>query len=96
MDLCHSRRAAQKCGLTTSLTLELLRHLEELPASKRRATGSILPGYAQLKAGGYAKVIPIDDDVLTEITDKGRRALAEVKQSASAIPLDDLNASNDE
>jgi hypothetical protein len=76
--------------------LELLRHLEELPASKRRAAGSILPGYAQLKAGGYAKVSLIDDDVLTEITDKGRRALAEIKQSASAIiPVDDLNASND-
>jgi hypothetical protein len=72
--------------------LELLRRLVELPASERLNVGSILPGYAELKAAGYAKTKPIDGEVLTEITDKGRSALADAQRSSVA----DLNASNDE
>jgi hypothetical protein len=44
-------------------------------------SGGILPGYTELKASGYAKIIPIDGyDLLTEITDKGRRALADASR----------------
>jgi hypothetical protein len=61
--------------------LELLRRLVELPASERLNVGSILPGSAELKAAGYAKTKPIDGEVLTEITDKGRSALADAQRS---------------
>jgi len=76
---------------------DLLRHLVELPADKRVSTGGILPGYAELKAAGYAKIIPIGGyDVLTEITDRGRKALADADRPANVIPLEKLSAAKEE
>jgi hypothetical protein len=55
----------------------LLQRLIELPERGRTSAGAILRGYAELKAGGYAKTAIVDGDILTEITALGRRALAE-------------------
>jgi hypothetical protein len=55
--------------------LNLLRRLIELPETGRTNTGGILRGYAELKAGGYAKTSIVDGDILTEITALGRSAL---------------------
>jgi hypothetical protein len=56
--------------------LKLLRRLVELPESERKNTDAILPGYAQLKARGYAKTTSADGGIVTEITARGRGALA--------------------
>jgi hypothetical protein len=61
---------------------DLLRHLVELPADKRVSTGGIMP------IGGY--------DVLTEITDRGRKALADADRPANVIPLEKLSAAKEE
>jgi hypothetical protein len=53
-----------------------------LPETGRTTAGGILRGYAELKAGGYAKTSIVDGDILTEITSLGRRALAEYEKRA--------------
>ena len=61
----------------TDSHFNLLRELVELPAHRRVTTGGVSPGFAELKDAGLARVIPIGVlDLLTEITDDGRKALA--------------------
>jgi hypothetical protein len=60
--------------------LKLLKRLIDLPESGRTTVGGILRGYAELKAGGYAKTSIVDGDILTEITALGRNALADAKR----------------
>jgi hypothetical protein len=69
-----------------------------LPESKRLVPGRAPPSYAELEASGHVKIRTVGNSgVLTEITEKGRQALAEAGQSsAKSIPGEDLNASNDE
>jgi hypothetical protein len=55
--------------------LKLLRRLADLPEAERRSETSILIGYAQLKANGYARMSHVNGDILTEITSLGRLAI---------------------
>jgi len=56
--------------------LKLLQRLIDLPETWRTNTGGILRGYAELRAGGYAKTSIVGGDILTEITALGRDTLA--------------------
>jgi hypothetical protein len=61
----------------------LLRGLVELPAHRRVSTGGVSQGLIDLKDAGFAQIIPIGVlDVLTEITDTGRQALADAERSS--------------
>ena len=65
----------------------LLRELVELPAHRRVSTGYISHGFTELKDAGLARVIPIGVlDLLTEITDDGRKALADADQLRVRAP----------
>jgi len=65
----------------------LLRELNELPAHRRVSTGYISDGFAELKDAGLAQVIPIGVlDLLTEITDDGRKALADADRLQVRAP----------
>jgi len=60
----------------------LLRELVELPAHRRVSTGSVPQEFIDLKTAGLAKIIPIGVlDLLTEITNDGRKALADAERS---------------
>jgi hypothetical protein len=61
---------------------KLLRRLIDLPESSRVNSDGILRGFAELKAGGYAKTSIVDGDILTEITALGRSALAAYDKGA--------------
>ncbi len=66
----------------------LLRELVELPAHRRVSTGSVSQGFADLKDAGFARVIPIGVlDLLTEITDDGRKALADAERLEARAPV---------
>jgi hypothetical protein len=56
--------------------LKLLRRLVELPEAERLNSGAILRGYAGLKARGYAQTTSVNGDIVTDITARGRSALA--------------------
>lgn len=59
-----------------------LRELVELPAHRRVSTGGVPQEFIDLKDAGFAQIIPIGVlDLLTEITDDGRKALADVERS---------------
>jgi transcriptional regulator with XRE-family HTH domain len=75
--------------------MKLLKQIAELPESRRIRTPFDMPrGCKGLVDKGYAvfQTVGNPQDLLIEITDKGRDALA----SAATLPLDQLNASNDE
>ncbi len=68
----------------TDSHFNLLRELVELPAHRRVTTGGVSPGFAELKDAGLAQVIPIGVlNLLTEITDDGRKALADEERSGA-------------
>lgn len=68
----------------------LLRELVELPAHRRVSTGGVAQEFVDLKDAGFAQIIPIGVlDLLTEITDDGRKALADAERSrARAVFVD--------
>jgi hypothetical protein len=72
----------------TDTHFNLLRELVELPAHRRVSTGCVSPGFAELKDAGLARVIPIGVlDLLTEITDDGRKALANAERPEVRAPV---------
>ena len=72
----------------TDSHFNLLRELVELPAHRRVTTGGVSQGFVELKDAGLAQVIPIGVlDLLTEITDEGRRALADAERAGTRAPI---------
>jgi len=72
----------------TDSHVNLLRELVELPAHRRVSTGHVSPGFVELKDAGLARVIPIGVlDLLTEITDDGRKALASAERPEIRPPV---------
>ncbi len=72
----------------TDSHFNLLRELVELPAHRRVTTGGVSQGFAELKDAGLAQVIPVGVlDLLTEITDDGRKALADAERLAARAPV---------
>jgi hypothetical protein len=49
-----------------------------------------------LEAEGYAQITPAGpSNISIEITERGRKALADADQSANVVPLERLSAAND-
>lgn len=71
----------------TDSHFNLLRDLVALPAHRRVSTGGVPQGLVDLKDAGLAQIIPIGVlDLLTEITDTGREALADAERSRGRSP----------
>jgi hypothetical protein len=69
----------------TEIQILLLRQLTERPLSR---LGRIPQFCLELEAEGYVKVTPVGaSNIAIEITDRGRKAIADVDRPAAVIPL---------
>ena len=69
--------------------LVLLRQLVDLPPGKLLRHGSVPAVVKELEDAGYATITAIGiSDLLSEITDAGRRAIAEADSRLDAAPED--------
>jgi hypothetical protein len=66
----------------TPTQVQLLRHIRELPRASRITSGSAPSGCTELEAAGYIRIVPVNvSDLLTEITDEGRKVLVDLEEN---------------
>jgi transcriptional regulator with XRE-family HTH domain len=77
-----------KMANLTETNIALLQQLIDLPASKRITMGAPPAAFRELIAAGYAAAVSLNlSDLLTEITEEGRRALTAANSGELGVKL---------